>query len=90
MLRALLPLHLGPGLLRASAARARGARLGLGLGLGLGLPALGPGLRLQGLRGAFPRGSKYPTFKDFGLTIGARVLKSWVLGPSGFRIPRSV
>ena len=40
----------------------------------------------------FPRESKYPVFEDFGLKshslrgwcVGTRVLKYWVLGPSGF------
>ena len=39
---------------------------------------------------SFPRGSKYPIFKLSGsenhtlLVFGTRVLKYWVLGPSGF------
>ena len=38
----------------------------------------------------FPRGSKYPIFKDLGsknhtlMVFGTRILKYWVLGRSGF------
>ena len=44
---------------------------------------------LESMESVSPRGSKYPTFKDSGPTtiqrmvFGTRVLKCWVLGPSG-------
>ena len=48
-------------------------------------PPSSTGLGSSNPKAPYPRGSKYPIFKDFGslIAFGTRVLKPWVLGPSG-------